>query len=77
MYVCAFGGEIGHNNLYARSAQSNRILSVPQAMNDLAHYHEQITTGFLEDIFTNTMLLIDRCINYARSTVNNTFEKGM
>lgn len=29
-------------------------------LNDLAHYHEHMTTGLLEDLFTNTMVFIDR-----------------
>ncbi|GAM20357.1 hypothetical protein SAMD00019534_035320 [Acytostelium subglobosum LB1] len=39
---------------------------------DLVHHHEQITTGFLEDLRTNILLFSDRFFHYLRVKISNT-----
>ncbi|KAN0027317.1 hypothetical protein ACTFIU_010007 [Dictyostelium citrinum] len=42
---------------------------------DLVHQHEQITTGFLEDIRTNLLLFFDASFGWLRSTISSILAK--
>lgn len=61
-------------NNRGKGLKHTNSVSTIQNLNDLAHYHEHITTGLLEDLFTNTLVFIDRCFMRIRLLVRSFLE---